>query len=51
MIRTMSEEEARALLRAGRLARLGCVADGYPYVVPVNYVFNGESSTATPCPA
>ena len=42
MIRTMSEEEARALLRAGRLARLGCVADGYPYVVPVNYVFNGE---------
>ena len=43
MIKRMSEEEARALLRAGRLARLGCVADGYPYVVPVNYVFDGES--------
>jgi len=41
MITRMSEEEARALLRAGRLARLGCVADGYPYVVPVNYVFDG----------
>jgi len=43
MITRMSEEEARSLLRAGRLARLGCVADGYPYVVSVNYVFDGES--------
>ena len=42
MITRMSEEESRALLRAGRLARLGCVADCYPYVVPVNYVFDGE---------
>jgi uncharacterized protein len=42
MITRMSEEEARALLRASRLARLGCIAEGYPYVVPVNYVFNGE---------
>jgi nitroimidazol reductase NimA-like FMN-containing flavoprotein (pyridoxamine 5'-phosphate oxidase superfamily) len=43
MITRMSEDEARSLLRAGRLARLGCVADDYPYVVPVNYVFDGES--------
>lgn len=43
MIERMSEEESRSLLRAGRLARLGCVADGYPYIVPVNYVFDGES--------
>ena len=42
MITKMSEEEARALLRAGRLGRLGCVAEGYPYVVPINYAFNGE---------
>ena len=42
MITRMSEEEARSLLRAGRLARLGCIAEGYPYVVPVNYVYNGE---------
>ena len=41
MITKMSEEEARSLLRAGRLGRLGCVAEGYPYVVPVNYVFDG----------
>jgi uncharacterized protein len=43
MIKRMSEEEARTMLRAGRLARLGCVAECYPYVVPVNYVFDGES--------
>ena len=42
MITKMSEDETRALLRAGRLGRLGCVAEGYPYVVPVNYVFDGE---------
>lgn len=42
MIKMMSDEEARALLRAGRLGHLGCVAEGYPYVVPVNYVFDGE---------
>lgn len=43
MITRMSEEEARSLLGAGSLARLGCVADGYPYVVPINYVFDGKS--------
>ena len=43
MITRMSEEESRSLLRSGRLARLGCVAEGFPYVVPVNYVFDGES--------
>ncbi|HEX6184523.1 MAG TPA: pyridoxamine 5'-phosphate oxidase family protein [Pyrinomonadaceae bacterium] len=43
MITRMSEEEVRTLLRAGRIGRLGCVADGYPYVVPINYVFDGES--------
>ena len=43
MITRLSEVESRALLRGSRLARLGCVAEGYPYVVPVNYVFDGES--------
>jgi nitroimidazol reductase NimA-like FMN-containing flavoprotein (pyridoxamine 5'-phosphate oxidase superfamily) len=32
------------LLRRSRIARLGCIADGEPYVVPVNYVFDGESA-------
>src|SRR5688572_27710709 len=42
MITKMSRGEAEALLRAQRVARLGCVAEGEPYVVPINYVFDGE---------
>lgn len=38
----MNSEESLALLRSARLGRLGCVAEGEPYVVPVNYVFDGE---------
>jgi nitroimidazol reductase NimA-like FMN-containing flavoprotein (pyridoxamine 5'-phosphate oxidase superfamily) len=38
MIAKLSEEESFALLRSRRLARLACIADGEPYVVPVNYV-------------
>ena len=39
MMTQMSEDEARALLRRGRVARLGCIVDGDPYIVPVNYFF------------
>jgi hypothetical protein len=35
----MSEEESRALLEEHGVGRLGCVADGRPYVVPVSYIF------------
>jgi len=30
------------MLRSVRLARLGCVTDEGPYVVPVSYIFDGE---------
>ena len=43
MIKDLSPEKSRELLRRGSLARLACIADGEPYVVPVNYVFDGES--------
>ncbi len=43
MMRTLSEEEARALLSAVRIGRLGCVDNGEPYVVPINYVFEDDS--------
>lgn len=43
MISRMSHEESLELLRGGGLARLGCIAEGEPYVVPVNYVFDGEA--------
>jgi nitroimidazol reductase NimA-like FMN-containing flavoprotein (pyridoxamine 5'-phosphate oxidase superfamily) len=33
---------ALALLRERTLGRLGCIASGWPYVVPVNYYFDGQ---------
>ena len=33
------EEESRDILGAGRVARLGCIVDGGPYIVPINYYF------------
>lgn len=39
----LTEEEARQILMAGQLGRLGCIADGEPYVVPTNYFFDGQS--------
>ena len=43
MITRLTLEEARKVLAAGRTGRLGCVHEGGPYVVPVNYVLDGES--------
>jgi len=43
MITPLSQEEARALLIAGRVGRLGCVYEGGPYVVPINYVVDGQN--------
>lgn len=43
MITPLSQEEARTLLAESRVGRLGVVYEGGPYVVPVNYVFDGES--------
>lgn len=42
MIKNLNREESLKLLRSARLARLGCVTDDGPYVVPVSYVFDGE---------
>jgi nitroimidazol reductase NimA-like FMN-containing flavoprotein (pyridoxamine 5'-phosphate oxidase superfamily) len=35
----LSEEESRDMLGAGRVARLGCIVNGGPYIVPINYYF------------
>ncbi len=43
MISRLSLEQAKEILHEGRLGRLGCVADGGPYVIPVNYLFDEES--------
>ena len=43
MMRALLEEDARELLSTCRVGRLGCVDNGEPYVVPINYVFEDGS--------
>jgi nitroimidazol reductase NimA-like FMN-containing flavoprotein (pyridoxamine 5'-phosphate oxidase superfamily) len=42
-MKTLSEDEGRALLSTRGIGRLGCVDNGEPYVVPINYVFDEGS--------
>jgi nitroimidazol reductase NimA-like FMN-containing flavoprotein (pyridoxamine 5'-phosphate oxidase superfamily) len=39
----MSPEEIMALFSQKRVGRLGCIAGMDPYVVPINYLIDGES--------
>jgi uncharacterized protein len=43
MITPLTEEEARRVLAESKVGRLGCVYQGGPYVVPVNYAFDGDN--------
>ncbi len=43
MMRALLEKDARELLSTCRVGRLGCVDNGEPYVVPINYVFEDGS--------
>ena len=43
MTRILSEAEARNFIADGKIGRLGCVDNGEPYVVPINYVFEDGS--------
>lgn len=38
----LSEADSLAILRKGTLGRLGCLSQGWPYVIPVNYYFDGK---------
>ena len=38
----ISDDESRKLLSSSRVARLGCIVDGEPYVVPINYYFEND---------
>jgi hypothetical protein len=42
MMKTISQEQARALLAEKSVGRLGCVSEGEPYVVPVSYILEGD---------
>ena len=43
MTRMLSEGEAQGLITSGKIGRLGCIDNGEPYVVPINYVFEDGS--------
>lgn len=38
----LSEDESRSVLSAARVARLGCIVDGGPYIVPINYYIEDD---------
>jgi nitroimidazol reductase NimA-like FMN-containing flavoprotein (pyridoxamine 5'-phosphate oxidase superfamily) len=38
----LRDTDALAILREGNLGRPGCNAAGWPYIVPVNYFFDGK---------
>lgn len=38
----MSDAEMRALLQRITYGHLGCTRDGHPYVVPMNYSYDGQ---------
>jgi nitroimidazol reductase NimA-like FMN-containing flavoprotein (pyridoxamine 5'-phosphate oxidase superfamily) len=43
MIGELDAAEIDDVLRTEVLGRIGCVANGWPYVVPVGYVYEGDS--------
>jgi uncharacterized protein len=42
MISEIGYRESRELLRNQNIGRLGCCINNLPYVIPVNYFFDGE---------
>ena len=43
MVGNLREDESRQILREQHLGRLGCCLNDEPYVVPVSYLFEGDS--------
>lgn len=41
-MKNLSNNEARKLFQTARVARLGCIVNGEPYVVPINCYLEGE---------
>jgi nitroimidazol reductase NimA-like FMN-containing flavoprotein (pyridoxamine 5'-phosphate oxidase superfamily) len=42
MIMTLDRQQAHDVFESARVARLGCIVDGQPYIVPINYNFEGD---------
>ena len=47
MLGELDDEQIDQVLRAENIGRLGCIANGWPYVVPIAYVYDGGVSTHT----
>lgn len=43
MNRVLSDAEAREVIKAGKVGRLGCIDKDEPYVVPINYFLDAGS--------
>lgn len=43
MMKVLTDEQARDLFQSARVARLGCVVNGEPYVVPINCYLSGHA--------
>jgi nitroimidazol reductase NimA-like FMN-containing flavoprotein (pyridoxamine 5'-phosphate oxidase superfamily) len=42
MLTTLSDEAVHKVLQAARVARLGCIVNGEPYIVPINFYFENN---------
>ncbi len=42
MIEAIGNREAQAMLRRNLIGHLGCNVDGEPYVLPINYIYDGD---------
>lgn len=43
MLKMLTKDEARGLFQTARVARLACIVQGEPYVVPINFHLEGDS--------
>jgi nitroimidazol reductase NimA-like FMN-containing flavoprotein (pyridoxamine 5'-phosphate oxidase superfamily) len=41
MMGNLGVDEIEDVLRSEIIGRIGCIADGWPYIVPVTYVYDG----------
>ncbi|HET9532171.1 MAG TPA: pyridoxamine 5'-phosphate oxidase family protein [Blastocatellia bacterium] len=43
MLKHMDPDEAKEVIRRGRIGRLGCVIESGPYIVPIGYYLEDDS--------
>ena len=43
MPRQLTDSEARGVIAKGKIGHLGCITNGEPYVVPINYILEDDS--------